>query len=37
MTVWINELLNIWMYGFLPATVALVLFSIEVYSKVKER
>ncbi len=30
---WIKELADIWAYGFLPASVALLFFSIEVVKK----
>lgn len=30
MDVWINELLEIWIYGFLPSSVGLALFTLEI-------
>ena len=35
MDIWLKELIELWAYAFLPACVALILFSIEVATRIK--
>jgi hypothetical protein len=35
MDIWFEELIDLWVYGFLPASMAFVLYMIEVVIKLK--
>jgi len=36
MGIWLIELIELWAYAFLPASVALILFSIEVGARIRQ-